>query len=74
MRADHAECSLLLLGYIKKQNINFAELSKMLIRFTKQSFIILWMQLVMLTKRHYGVLFEIKEEVAILGPSKSPIK
>ena len=38
------------------------------------SFIILWMQLVMLTKRHYGVLFEIKEEVAILGPSKSPIK
>ena len=44
----------------------------LLIRFMKQSYIIHWMQLLMLTKRYHRVLFEKMKK--ILGPSKSPIK
>ena len=45
----------------------------MIIRFMKQNYIILWMQLVMLNKIHYGVLFETSSYVSSLNISNQII-
>ena len=73
MRADHAKCCLLLLGYVIKQHINSACLSAYSI-YETELYNSLDAACDVDQKIPWSALRKTRKEVAMLGPSKSPIK